>query len=282
MKTKTLFLAFMFALPMLMLADETCTKIYDEGNESSWTDKALSYTQDQGLFLGRAKFSSAVAGNRLKIYGFTTGDNHKLYLGEYDPTKHLPGSDYRVISTLSGENPVYFYLTQDMLNAIITGEKDCRIYGEGITVNRVDLCTGKAGALKEGFHTIWTGYFWADALTTLELYKEAFSAVDLSDYAAIRFYHEAGRDNFSMNLYCVNDVGGSGLGTPLCDPSGIHKTSTCVDVPLTDAIRTALSGLSTALYIQLDKTSGAAFNLTDIVLIPKRVDGCDNCFYVTY
>lgn len=266
---------------MLAAAQETCTKIYDDGNESSWSEKALSYTQGQDLFLDKAKFTSAQPGNRIKIYGFlTSGGAHKLYLGEYDPNRHLPGSDYRSINALSGENPVYFYLTEDMLKAIVTDGKDLRIFGEGITVNRVDLCTGKARGLHEAFRTIWTGFYWMDSWSTLELYKEAFTAVDLSQYQAIRFYHEAGRTDYTLNIFCVND--GLGLSAPLVTAEHIHKNATCADVLLTDAVRTALGNLTTALYIQMDKGAGSAFNFTDIVLIPKHVDGCDNCFFVTY
>lgn len=282
MKTKALFVAIMLCLPLLMSAQETCTKIYDEGNDGSWTDKVLSYTQGQDLFLNKSKFSSAAPGNRLKIYGFLTGEgDHKLYLGEYDPSKHLPGSDYRDIGVLSGENPVYFYLTQDMIDAIVTSNKDCRIFGEGITVNRVDLCTGKAGALHDPFRTIWTGYFWAEDWSTLKLFKEALSVVTLSDYKAIRFYHEAGRTNFTMNLFGDNFDSGSKIATSESD-GAIHLTPTCADLELTDAVITALTGVTRELYVQIHKGTGAAFNLTDIVLIPKAIDGCDNCFFVTY
>lgn len=276
MKTKVFLSAMMLALPLLLAGQEACTTIFSGS-------QALSYDNGSGkhVFISLTNFSSAVAGNRLKLSGSLTGDGaHKLYLGEYTVTTHLPGGDYRDVGALGGGDYEYFYLTQDMINTIKAGA-DLRIYGEGITITSVDLCAGKVGALHDPFHTIWTGYFWADDWTTLKFFKEAVSAsvLTLSNYAAIRFYHEAGRTNFTMNLF-VNDfehrIATSENG------GAIHITPTCADLILTDEIITALTGATGELYIQLDKGSGSAFNLTDIVLIPKNIDGCDNCFHVIY
>ena len=233
-----------------------------------------------------------------QIYGFNTGEGaHKLYLGEY--TKPLPGSDFRNPSNING-NQVLFYLTEDMLSAIKL--EHLRVYGEGITVNRVEICDGKAGALKFG-KTIWTGYFWMDDTWSLEIYKEAFASIDFSKYGKMRIYYEANRTDFLMRLFTKfggdsdeyadeDDIKLAGSDTDEymelhaggVTPERIHLTPTYVDIPLTETIKTYLRTKDEAhgpsLFIKCNKGSGAAFNLTDVVLLPISPDDCPNCFYV--
>lgn len=262
MKTKTIILSILLALPMWVLADD-CTNIYTG-------EKALSYTQGQDLYIGKSTFASAVPGNKIVLKsGSLTGEGvHKVYFGEYDPNRHLPGSDYRTISSF----PCEFFITEDMISMITTEDKDFRVYGEGVTLTEIELCTGKAGNLHFG-KTIWTGYFWIDNGTTLELYHEAIPA-DLSGYKALRIFHEAGRTDFSINIL------GDNWETKLADESYMVKTNTYFDLPLTEELKRSLTGLSTDLKFQGYRDGGDAFNMTDIILIPK--DPCDNCFYYQY
>ena len=204
MKTKFYVLAALLMASMTnVMADETCTRIY--GDENFIENKAISYSRDGTLFLSADNFSSAVVGNAIKIYGFDgEGDHTKIYLYGWD--KILPGSDYRNPSNVE-DNHVLFYLTEDMLSAIRS--QGLRVYGEGITVNRVELCDGKAGALKFG-KTIWTGYFWMDDTWSLEIFKEAFASIDFSKYGKMRIYYEANRTDFLMRLFTK-------FGTPGAD-----------------------------------------------------------------
>lgn len=280
MKTKTLILSFLLALPMWVLADDTNTKIFPY--EGDTKDTPLGYNGADALYINRDRFTgnSAVAGNIVRVYGWLTGEGaHKLYVGEWAAnediaSKHLPGADYRIVSSL----PCDIFLTEDMLNTITTGEKDFRIYGEGITLNVADLIQpGKAGSLHDPFKTLWTGWFWAGSWTTLEIFKETFTSIDWSQYQAIRFYHEAGRTDFTMNIF-AND-----FDHKIADAtSAIRLTSSCADLTLTESLRETLSGLTGSLFIQFDENGKSGFNVTDIVLIPYAVEGCDNCFYVTY
>ena len=68
MKTKTLFLAFMFALPMLMLADETKVQIHPASGEGA-QDVAIGYNGNQALYINRDKFSAneAAAGHIVRV-----------------------------------------------------------------------------------------------------------------------------------------------------------------------------------------------------------------------
>jgi hypothetical protein len=297
MKTKMYVLAALLMASMTnVMADETCTRIY--GDEGYIENKAISYEPDGTLFLNASNFSSAVVGNAIKIYGFNTGEGaHKLYLGEY--TKPLPGSDFRNPSNIN-DYQVLFYLTEDMLSAIKLGH--LRVYGEGITVNRVEICDGKAGALKFG-KTIWTGYFWMDDTWSLEIFKEAFASIDFSKYGKMRIYYEANRTDFLMRLFTKfgddprefedeDDIKLAGsdndehmaLHAGGVTPELIHLTKTYVDIPLTETIKTYLSTKDDAhgssLFIKCNKGSGAAFNVTDVVLLPISPDDCSNCFYV--
>lgn len=296
MKTKMYVLAVLLMASMTnVMAEETCTKIWYDGEE--WHDQAISY-ETSTLFINGDKFSSAVVGNAIKIYGFNTGEGaHKLYLGEY--TKPLPGSDFRNPSNINDDR-VLFYLTEDMLSAIKS--QDLRVYGEGITVNRVEICEGKAGALKFG-KTIWTGYFWMDDSWSLEIFKEAFASIDFSKYGKMRIYYEANRTDFLMRLFTKfgddsaefadeDDIKLAGSDTDEhmgehaggVTPELIHLTNTYVDIPLTETIKTYLRTKDvdhgTSLFIKCNIESGAAFNVTDVVLLPISPDDCSNCFYV--
>ena len=298
MKTKFYVIAALLMASMAnVIAEETCTKIWYDGKD--WNDQAITYDKDNTPFINRDKFSSAVVGNAIKIYGFNDPkkDVHKLYLGEY--TKPLPGSDFRNPSDINHDQ-VLFYITEDMLSAIKS--EDLRVYGEGITVNRVEICDGKAGALKFG-KTIWTGYFKMDDSWSLEIYKEAFASVDFSKYGIMRIYYDANRTNFLMRLFTkfgpkgVDDyadessikLAGSesdehmGLHADVITPETIYLHDTYVDVPLTETIKTYLSKKDvdhgTSLFIKCNK-NGAAFNVTDVVLLPISPEECSNCFYV--
>jgi hypothetical protein len=296
MKTKMYVLAALLMASMVnVMAEETCVRVY---GDNDWiTQQAISY-ETSTLFINGDQFSSAVVGNAIKIYCFNTGDGaHKLYLGEY--TKPLPGSDFRNPSNINDDR-VLFYLTEDMLSAIKL--EHLRVYGEGITVNRVEICDGKAGALKFG-KTIWTGYFWMDDTWSLEIFKEAFASIDFSKYGKMRIYYEANRTDFLMRLFTKfggnsdeyadeDDIKLAGSDTDEhmelhaggVTPERIHLTKTYVDIPLTETIKTYLSTKDDAhgssLFIKCNKGSGAAFNVTDVVLLPISPDDCSNCFYV--
>lgn len=302
MKTKMYVLAALLMASMVnVVAEETCTQIWYDGED--YHDQAISY-ETSTLFINGDNFSSAVVGNAIKIYGFNDpGEGaHKLYLGEY--TKPLPGSDFRNPSNINGDQ-VLFYLTEDMLSAIKL--EHLRVYGEGITVNRVEICDGKAGALKFG-KTIWTGYFWMDDTWSLEIFKEAFASIDFSKYGKMRIYYEANRTDFKMRLFTKfgsatgeeedgDDLKLAGSYTDAY-PDGDARTingekvpmelitlhNNFVDIPLTEAIKTNLGTINEtygrSLFIKCNLNGVPAFNVTDVVLLPISPEECPNCFYV--
>lgn len=303
MKTK------FYVLAALLMASMTNLRADEEISLYPGTH-IIGYKGNQGLFIGRTSFSdnSAVAGNIVRIEGTKTGTDHKFFVGEWAPDNddvsvHLPGSDYRNLPNEPSPFTFDMYLTEDMLQKIITNEKDFRIYGEGITISSLKLVKpGKAGALKFG-KTIWTGYFWMDDNWSLEIFKESFASVDFSKYSIMRIYYEANRTDFLMRLFTkfgsdpdeykdeddiklassetTDDHMGEHAGG--VTPERIYLTPTYVDIPLTETIKTYLStndvDHGTSLFIKCNK-NGAAFNVTDVVLLPISPDGCSNCFYV--
>ena len=312
MKTKFYVLAALLMASMINLRADEEISLYSG-------EHSIGYKGNQGLFLGHTSFSdnSAVAGNIVRIEGTKTGADHKFFVGEFaedneDATVHLPGSDYRNLPNEPSSFTFDMYLTEDMLQRIITNEKDFRIYGEGITISSVKLVKpGKAGALKFG-KTIWTGYFWMDDVDkwSLELFKEAFTnAGDLSKYRTMRIYYEANSTDFKMRLFTKfgedhaeeadgDDLKIAGSYTD-ANPDGAARTingvkvpmelitlhDNYVHIPLTEAIKTNLGTIDDEIYghslfIKCNLNGVAAFNVTDVVLLPISPEECPNCFYV--
>lgn len=275
MKTKFYVLAALLMASMVNIMADDDVKIADiytsDGQE-------LSETQGERDFY-IAKNNEYIAGlqvgNRIEINGFDIAGSLHAYIGDYDPEVHFPGSDYRASSTL----PVSFYLTEDLIASIKT--KDFRLHGNGAKINYITLYRGKhdvPGAIKFG-KTIWTGYFWMDTWSTLEMFKEAFNGIDLSKYRAIRFYHEAGRTDFVMNIIQAWDP-----VVKIADQDDMTKTNEYFELPLDETMRgkftTFMESGEGTLKIQCNKNAGDPFNFTDIVLLPISPDGCDNCFFV--
>ena len=280
MKTKMYVLAaLLIASIATVMADGT---IIHPSSGSGTADVAVNgySSTSTHLYIDHSKFADAVPGNEIHINGWNVQPGAKLYIGKYiegeGSATPLPGSDFRIVTSL----PVSIYLTEDMIAAIGNNDshEDFRIYGENMTLNCVTLFPGKAGALKFG-KTIWTGNFGMDSWTTLEMFKEAFNGIDLSKYRAIRFYHDANRTDFVMNIIQAWDP-----EVKIADQSNMTKTNEYFELPLDETMRenftTFMSSGEGTLKIQCNKESGAAFHLTDVVLLPISPEGCDNCFYV--
>lgn len=230
-------------------------------------------------FIGRGNFDSAQPGDYL-WFNVSTKDNFSIRLGNWDGVTY-PGC-YLLNNVTRGYDEVYrIYLTEDLLAAI--KEKDLRVYGHGtLTEIKLDRDGIKRDSLRyrkdRGEKTLWTGYYWMNEWTTLELYPEAFNDIDLSQYKSIRFYHEAKRTGYFIKVAknLSSDI--------IADNDAITHYDKYAELELTDDIRSQLtSGWGVNRFnVQMNKESGAAFNFTDVVLIPKDpVDPCSNCFTVT-
>lgn len=276
MKTKFYVLAALLMASMVnvMADDDVKIKQVYPTPPAEWVEFSLNGwdSDKKGLFINKDQFSDIEVGNAIKLYLFDSGDDSRVYIGGYDPKYHYPGTDYR--KGFNGDMNIY--VTEAMKAAI--QDDHFRLYGLGVKINQVEIWRGKCtipGEIKFG-KTIWTGYFWMNEWTTLEMFKEAFNGIDLSKYRAIRFYHEAGRTDIVMNIY--KDTWEA--GDKIADQSTMTMTDNYAELPLTDAVIEKIGGMTSKMYIQCNKESGAAFNFTDVVLMPISPDGCDNCFYV--
>ena len=138
------------------------------------------------------------------------------------------------------------------------------IGGNGFNALRVELVDGKA-SLPEGVN-VWTGYFWADDWNTMYLYWNGYRYVDFNDVKAIRFYHQANRSDFVLN---VRDNWDGDGGVEIANINAMTAGEGYMELPLTDYMREKIAA-SEHLLVQFNKESGAAFNVTDIVLVMEE------------
>jgi len=167
---------------------------------------------------------------------------------------HLAGS--REALRLWDNGSLEQFLTASAVDSIKA--HGLEITGNDFTVTKVELLEGKE--LKEGF-TVWTGFFWADEWSTLELYYNGYAGVDFSKATAIRFYSEANRTDYVLNF-----LKGWGEGEKFADQGAMSMTETYAELALTDELRTALAEANHWM-VQFNKEGGNPFNVTDIVLV---------------
>ena len=275
MKTKMYVLAALLMASMVnvMADDDVKIKQVYPTTPDAWEEFSLNGwdSDTKGLFISKAQFSDIEVGNAIKLYLYDAGGDAKVYIGGYDPTNHYPGTDFR-----TGNGQLKLYVTEAMKAALQAG--DFRLYGRSVKINRVEIWRGKytiPGEIKFG-KTIWTGYFWMDTWSTLEMFKEAFNGIDLSKYRAIRFYHEAGRASIHVNIFKDDWTGGN----KIADENSMTMTDEYAELPLTNAVKDKIGEITSQMNIQCDKNGGSAFNFTNVVLMPISPDGCSNCFYV--
>ena len=235
------------ALFAALVMSVNATDIWTGSKHVSWTDGGLQIAADQ--------FAAAQPGNLIKVHftGATDGIEFKVMNTHFD---HLAGS--REAAWINGDGAFEQFLTPTAVDSLKA--YGLEIIGANFTCTKVELLESKT--LKEGF-TVWTGYFWADEWSTLELYWNGYAGVDWSDYSAIRVYHEAGRSDFLINIKENWDAEGQ-----IADQSAMTAGEGYMELPLTDDLRNRLAKAGHWM-IQFDKGGDekAAFNVTDIVLV---------------
>ena len=133
------------------------------------------------------------------------------------------------------------------------------IIGANFNCTNVALEDGKA-ELKDGY-TVWTGFFWADSWSTLELYYNGYAGVDWSKATALRIYSEANRSNFVINIKETWEAEGQ-----IADQTAMTAGEGYMELSLTPELRDRL-GNAGHWMIQFNKEDGDPFNVTDIVLV---------------
>ena len=217
-----------------------------------WTGEQY-VTWGQGLQIASTQFANAKAGDKIVVTytGATKGIEFKVKNANSD---HLAGS--REAAEISGDGTFEQFLTKTAVDSLQA--HGLEIIGENFTCKKVELNDGKT--LKAGF-TVWTGYFWADSWTTLELYWNGYAGVDWSKATALRIYSEANRSDFVINIKESWEKEGQ-----IADQNAMNAGEGYMELELTAELRTRLANAGHWM-IQFNKESGAAFNVTDVVLV---------------
>ena len=185
-----------------------------------------------------AKFADAQVGQKIVVeFKDATGEVIELHSNG----GMLPGTRYAHF-LYADQHEMEVFITPGMLACL--KEHGMEICGKGFTATKVWYGDGKDNV--DG-NTVWTGYFWMDEWSTLEVAKTSFDGINWSDYKAIRFYSEANRTDYVINVLTKWGDGGK-LG---------DQTTADVD----------------RLMVQCNKEGGNPFNFTAIVLVKKETTG---------
>lgn len=233
------------ALFAALVMSVNATDIWTGSKHVSWADGGLQIAADQ--------FAAAQPGNLIKVHftGATDGIEFKVMNTHFD---HLAGS--REAAWISGDGAFEQFLTPTAVDSLKA--YGLEIIGANFTCTKVELLESKT--LKEGF-TVWTGFFWADEWTTLELYWNGYAGVDFNYATALRIYSEANRSDFVINIKENWDAEGQ-----IADQNAMIAGEGYMELPLTDDLRNRLANAGHWM-IQFNKEGGDPFNVTDIVLV---------------
>ena len=219
-----------------------------------WTGSKHVSWEDGGIQIPAASFTEAQPGQKIIVYftGATDGIEFKVMNANFD---HLAGS--REAAWISGDGSFEQFLTSSAVDSLKA--YGLEIIGANFTCTQVALESGK-DALKDGF-TVWTGFFWADNWTTLELYYNGYAGVDWSKATALRIYSEANRSDFVINIKENWEAEGQ-----IADQTAMTVGEGYMELPLTEELRNRLANAGHWM-IQFNKEAGSPFNVTDIVLV---------------
>lgn len=241
-------LLILFALAFLLNAK--ATNLFTGDHAVAWGTP---------LNLEAAKFAEAKAGDKIVVTYTNASDGMELKV--IDVWQHIAGS---CPLWISGDGSKEMFLTPKAVADIQA--HGLQIIGNNFHCTSVDLVDGKA-ALKEET-TIWTGYFWADSWSTMELYLDG-EAIDWSQYKEMVIYHQANRSDFFVSVLSQFEREGAKV------PEGAiaeYDDKIVVDLRQVDmnaVIAAAEDWAQNTLKFQFNKESGDAFNITDITLVKE-------------
>ena len=220
----------------------------------------IDYGESSVITLDKALFATATAGQKLIVKYATDAEKEielKVMNEHFD---HLAGS--REQAKLNGNGRFEHFLTPKAVEELKA--YGLEIGGNGFYALHVELVDGKA-SLPEGVN-VWTGYFWADNWNTMYLYWNGYRYVNFNDVKAIRFYHQANRSDFVLN---VRDNWASDGGVEIANINAMTAGEGYMELPLTDFMREKIAA-SEHLLVQFNKEGGDPFNVTDIVLVMEE------------
>ena len=193
-----------------------------------WTGSKHVSWADGGLQIAAAQFANATPGQKIVLTYESASDGveFKVMNEHFD---HLAGS--REAAKINGNGTFEQFLTQTAVDSLKA--HGLEIIGANFTATKVELNDGKT--LKDGV-SVWTGFFWADEWSTLELYRDGYCNVDFSKVEAIRFYSEAVGTDYVLNFLENWDAGGK-----FADQSNMTDGAGYKELQLTDELRTRIA-----------------------------------------
>lgn len=234
------------ALFAALVMSVNATDIWTGSKHVSWSDGGVQIAADQ--------FAAAQPGQKIVVSfnGASDGIEFKVMNQFFD---HLAGS--REAAWISGDGAFEQFLTPAAVDSLKA--YGLEIIGANFNCTNVALEDGKA-ELKDGY-TVWTGFFWADEWSTLELYWNGYAGVDFNYATALRIYSEANRSDFVINIKENWDPEGQ-----IADHTSMTAGEGYMELPLTEDLRNRLANAGHWM-IQFNKEAGSPFNVTDIVLV---------------
>ena len=244
---------FFLAAAMFAAMTMNATDLFVGNQHVSWSDG--------GLQIAAAQFADAQPGQKIVVTftGASDGIEFKV-LGDFH---HLPGS--REAAWIGGDGAFEQFLTAAAVTDLQANGLE--IIGANFTCTKVELLDGKE--LKDGI-TVWTGFFWADEWSTLELYAEGYGNIDFSKVTAVRFYSEAAGTDYVLNF-----LEGWDEGQKFADQTAMTDGEGYKELALTDDLRTRLVAAGHWM-VQFNKEALSAFNVTDVVLVLEEEQAVDN------
>ena len=210
------------------------------------------------LTIEAARFAEAQVGQKIVVeFKDATGEVIELHSNG----GMLPGTRY-MHKIFADQNNMEVFITPGMLACL--KNHGLEICGTGFTATKIWYGDGKDNVDE---NTVWTGYFWMDEWSTLEIAKTSFDGINWSDYKAIRFYSEANRTDYVINVLTKWGDGGK-----LGDQTTMTMTNEYAELSL-EGINMATRLDTDRLMVQCNKEGGNPFNFTAIVLVKKESTG---------
>lgn len=228
----------------------SATDLWEGSHQVNW---------DNTLNIESAKFADAQVGQKIVIE-FTNATGEVIEL--HSNGGMLPGTRYEH-HLYQDQNSMEVFITKGMLARL--KESGLEVCGTGFTATKAWYGDGKDNV---DDNTVWTGYFWMDSWSTLEVAKTSFDGVNWSDYKAIRFYSEANRTNYVINV--LTKWGDDGK---LGDQNTMTMTNEYAELNIENVDMAARLADVDRLMVQCNKEDGDPFNFTAIVLVKKDNTG---------
>lgn len=240
----------LFVLFLMATTVASATDLWEGTHAVNW---------DNTLTIEAAQFADAQVGQKIVIeFTDATGDVIELHSNG----GMLPGTRY-AHHLYADQHEMEVFITAGMLARL--KESGMEICGTGFTVTKAWYGDGKDNVTE---NTVWTGYFWMDEWSTLEVAKTAFDGINWNDYKAIRFYSEAGRTDYVINVLTKWDEGGK-----LGDQTTMTMTNDYAELNIEEIDMAAKLADVDRLMVQCNKEGGEPFNFTAIELVKKEATG---------